>query len=600
MRSASGFVRPAARGTRRGSGARGASRSAGLFAGPFCPGRAATFAPLFAAFALGMAAHVFRDRLPLRPPRRLLLVPLPCFCPGRSPSPRSAMPASRLALSAPGRAARTDLLWALHLRLAGGADRRVSAPGIGPCRAGALTLAATLPFAVGELAPRRAPGACHRARGLSHGRAAPPPRTIFGVPVPIAIFFLAMMLPTAVSVNLGGLRLSAYRIVLIVMFLPMLVQLLSGRKGRMHVFDILVFAHCGWAMLALIKWGGLAQGIESGGIYVVEFAGAYLLAPALHPVLRGLRRRRARLCGLVVATLVFTVPEALTGVHILHDGISGALGGPMAPFIEPRMGLERTFGPFDHPILYGVFSASAFSLAYFVVAERRLMNPGEWRKVAGVGLATFMSASGGPYVVLMMQGFVAAWERVLGRVKGRWAALFTLFGLIYLAIDLFSTGRPSTSSSTISPSRQSAYNRILIFEYGTAEVARHPVFGIGLGDWERPSWMSDSMDNFWLVVAVRYGIPGLPLLLACSWAWSGRWGSAGSAARVAPCPACLGLHAVRHHRRGGDGSPVERALRAVPVSHRVRGLAPRRAAGPGPRRAEARTVRPRPAPARLF
>ena len=88
------------------------------------------------------------------------------------------------------------------------------------------------------------------------------------------------------------------------------------------------------------------------------------------------------------------MPEALTGIHILHDGISGALGGPMAPYIDPRMGLERTFGPFDHPILYGVFSASAFSLAYFVIAERRLMNFKGMAKVIGVGLATFMSGLG--------------------------------------------------------------------------------------------------------------------------------------------------------------------------------------------------------------
>jgi hypothetical protein len=339
-------------------------------------------------------------------------------------------------------------------------------------------------------------------------------RRVFGVPVVIAIFFLAMMLPTAASVNLGGLRLSAYRVVLIVMFVPMLVQLVSGRKGRMHVFDLLVFAHCGWAMLALIKWGGLAQGIESGGIYVVEFAGAYLLARIYVRSYEDFAAVAHAYVGLVVATLLFTVPEALTGIHILHDGISGALGGPMAPFIEPRMGLERTFGPFDHPILYGVFSASAFSLAYFVVAERRLMNFRGMARVAGVGLATFMSASGGPYVVLIMQGFVAAWERVLGRVKGRWAALFTLFGLIYLAIDLFSTRTPfHVFVNYFTFSRQSAYNRILIFEYGTAEVARHPVFGIGLGDWERPSWMSDSMDNFWLVVAVRYGIPAFLMLL---------------------------------------------------------------------------------------
>jgi hypothetical protein len=118
-------------------------------------------------------------------------------------------------------------------------------------------------------------------------------------------------------------------------------------------------------------------------------------------------------------------------------------------------------------------------------------------------------------VVLMMQGFVAAWQRVLGRVKGRWAALFALFAATYVAIDLFSTKTPfHVFVNHFTFSRQSAYNRILIFDYGTAEVARHPVFGIGLGDWERPAWMSDSMDNFWLVVAVRYGLPALGFLLA--------------------------------------------------------------------------------------
>jgi hypothetical protein len=331
----------------------------------------------------------------------------------------------------------------------------------------------------------------------------------------VAVFFLGMLLPTAVSLNLGGLRLSVYRIVLIVMFLPMLVRLFSGRAGRMTVFDALVLAHCIWALMALVRWGGLAQGIESGGIYIVEFAGAYLLGRLYIRSYEDFAAMARAYVALVVAMLLFTVPEALTSVHILHDGISAAVGGPPAPFIEQRMGLERTFGPFDHPILYGVFSASAFSLAYFVVAERRLMNLGGMAQVAGVGVATFMSASGGPYVVLMMQGFVAAWQRVLGRIQGRWAALFALFAATYVAIDLFSTKTPfHVFVNYFTFSKQSAYNRILIFDYGSAEVARHPLFGIGLGEWERPVWMSDSMDNFWLVVAVRYGLPALCFLLA--------------------------------------------------------------------------------------
>ncbi|MEP2530371.1 hypothetical protein [Shimia sp.] len=341
--------------------------------------------------------------------------------------------------------------------------------------------------------------------------------------MPIMIFLLAMMLPTAVSLNLGGLRLSAYRVVLILMFLPMLFQLVSGRRGRVHVFDLLLLSHCGWALMALIKWGGLAQGIESGGIYIVECAGAYLMGRLYIRSYEDFAGVARAYVGLVLATLVFTIPEALSGIHILHDGISSVFGGPRAAFIEPRMGIERTFGPFDHPILYGVFSASAFSMAYFVVAERRLMKLGGMVKVGGVVLATFMSASGGPYVVLMMQGFVAAWERALGKVQGRWAALFSLFAIVYLGIDLLSNRTPfHVFVEYFTFSKQSAYNRIIIFEYGSAEVARHPLFGIGLGDWIRPVWMSDSMDNFWLVTAVRYGLPALflqvALLLGVVWA----------------------------------------------------------------------------------
>ncbi|SLN67461.1 hypothetical protein TRL7639_03887 [Falsiruegeria litorea R37] len=339
-------------------------------------------------------------------------------------------------------------------------------------------------------------------------------KTVFGVPAAIVVFFLAMMLPTAVSLNLGGLRLSAYRVVLIVMILPMLMQLISGRRGRFTLFDGLLLLHCTWAIFALINWGGLAQGIESGGIYFVECAGAYLIGRLYIRTYQEFVAMAFAYVGLVLATLLFTVPEALTGIHILHDSISGAFGGRPAAYIEPRMGIERTFGPFDHPILYGVFSASAFSLAYFVVAEKRLSSVSGMAKVAGVGLATFMSASGGPYVVLMMQGFVATWERVLGKIQGRWAALFSLFGLAYLAVDLLSTKTPfHVFVNYLTFSKQSAYNRILIFEYGTAEVARHPVLGIGLGDWVRPTWMSDSMDNFWLVTAVRYGLPAFLLLL---------------------------------------------------------------------------------------
>lgn len=335
-----------------------------------------------------------------------------------------------------------------------------------------------------------------------------------GAPRTIIVFLLAVMLPTAVSLNLGGLRLSAYRMVLIVLFLPMLWQLMSGKKGRFTVFDGLLLAHCLWVMIALINWGGLGQGLESGGIYTIECAGAFLVGRLYIRSYDQFAAVARAYVTIVCATLLFTIPESLTGLHILHDSLSSVFGGPSAPYIDPRMNIERAFGPFDHPILYGVFCASAFSLAYCVVAKRSLQDISGTCKILGVGMATFLSASGGPYLVLILQGFVIAWERLLRNTKGRWAALFSLFVISYAAIDVLSTKTPfHVFVNYLTFSKQSAYNRILLFDYGTAEVARYPLMGVGLGDWQRPVWMSDSIDNFWLVTALRYGLPAFFLLL---------------------------------------------------------------------------------------
>ncbi|MEM8742489.1 MAG: hypothetical protein AAGE13_13465, partial [Pseudomonadota bacterium] len=258
---------------------------------------------------------------------------------------------------------------------------------------------------------------------------------LFGVPLVVVFLFIGMMLPTGMSVDAGGLRLSPYRIVLIVMFVPMVLTLIGGKRGRANVFDLLVAGHSVLVLLALIKWGGPAQGIESGGIYIVEFAGAYLVGRLYIRSYQDFAAFARVFVALVTGMLIFTLPEALTGAHVLHDGFAAISGSPPAPNIDQRLGLERAFGPFDHPILYGVFSASALSMAYFVVAGRRIGNLFGMAQVLGVAVATFVSASGGPYVVLMMQVLVIGWERVFAGFKGRWSVLFTLFGISYLAID---------------------------------------------------------------------------------------------------------------------------------------------------------------------
>jgi hypothetical protein len=336
----------------------------------------------------------------------------------------------------------------------------------------------------------------------------------FGVAWPLLIFTLGIALPPEASLNLGGLRLSGYRVVLIATLLPCLLLLFTGLRGRLNLADGLIILHCGWVLLALIRQAGLGQGIESGGIYVVECLGAYLLGRLYIRSYEDFYRLANLLVGLTLLLLAFTIPEALTGKHLLRDIFRSLLGGPGAHYIDSRMGLTRAFGPFDHPILYGVFSAAGFSLAFYVLAQAKLYPLKRLLPTAGVALATFLSLSGGPFVALGMQIAIIGWEKITQGIRFRWLGLFGIFACIYIAISLLSNRNPLlVFISYLTFSTRSAYNRVLIWEYGTAEVARHPVFGIGLADWLRAPWMSESMDNFWLVTAVRYGLPAFALLV---------------------------------------------------------------------------------------
>jgi hypothetical protein len=117
--------------------------------------------------------------------------------------------------------------------------------------------------------------------------------------------------------------------------------------------------------------------------------------------------------------------------------------------------------------------------------------------------------------MLGLQVGLVLWDRITAGLPGRWAILGLLFVSALVVVSLFSNRSPvKVFISYASFSAQSSYNRILIWDYGTAEVARHPFLGIGLGEWVRAPWMSASMDNFWLVVAVRYGLPALLFLVA--------------------------------------------------------------------------------------
>ncbi|MFV2003458.1 MAG: O-antigen ligase family protein, partial [Paracoccaceae bacterium] len=118
------------------------------------------------------------------------------------------------------------------------------------------------------------------------------------------------------------------------------------------------------------------------------------------------------------------------------------------------------------------------------------------------------SLSTGALLALVSQLVFIGWEMTTRRIARRWTIFAALAVLGYFTIDLLSNRTPfHVLVSYASFNSASAYNRILIWQFGTENVWANPIFGLGLGDWARPSWMSPSVDNFWLLTAMRYGLP---------------------------------------------------------------------------------------------
>lgn len=346
-------------------------------------------------------------------------------------------------------------------------------------------------------------------------------KTDYRLPWPVGIYLFCVLLP--IGFNLGPLHITTLRLSLMLLIIPLFIGLMLGRYGRFFVTDALFVAYVGWMGVALAV-NSPAQMVTQMGSLGVEFLGGYLVG-------RCFIRSRAQFIALcrwlvmiVLCTAPFAVHETLTGRPLIIETLRRLPGLQSVAIvnIDQRLGLERVQGSFAHPIHYGLFCSVAFSLCFLTLKDvfsttRRLVSS------VLIALCGFLALSSGALLAIALQVALITWAIVFDKLRWRWWLLLGLFVLAYIVVDLISTRsalRVFMSYATFSA--HNAYWRGIIFEWGVMNVLGSrennippaPWTGIGMNDWIRPHFMfSGSMDNFWLVVAVRYGIPGLALLV---------------------------------------------------------------------------------------
>ena len=127
------------------------------------------------------------------------------------------------------------------------------------------------------------------------------------------------------------------------------------------------------------------------------------------------------------------------------------------------------------------------------------------------------SFSSGPLGGLLIGLSLMTYNHVFRVVRGRWILFAAAVAGAVLLVMVVSHNPLGYILSNFTFDPQSAYFRLLIWHYGSEALMRSPVFGIGLDtEWYREDWMPKSVDSFWLMSAMSFGIPGA-ILLGSTW-----------------------------------------------------------------------------------
>lgn len=327
----------------------------------------------------------------------------------------------------------------------------------------------------------------------------------------VTALVLALLIPTELSLRLGPLRLSPYRCVLIAAFVPLVLRWSTGRTGRVTGIDLAVLGFALWGWLALVVNAGAGASIEPGGILLLESFGAYLVGRTLvrdRATFTGLCRVAVLACAL---SLAVSLPESLSGRRLVHQTLGSFLPGAPTFVVEPRFGLARAFGTFDHPILNGVFASTCLALAWYGCGPTGL-GARSGRALVVVASA-LTSLSSGAFLSMAVQLGLASYRRVARALPRRWLLLVMALLAAYGVVSALSS-RSGLQALIwyLAFDRTTASYRLLIWEHGSNSVGANPWFGVGQGDWERPEWMSGSVDSFWLMTTMSFGIPALLLM----------------------------------------------------------------------------------------
>lgn len=316
------------------------------------------------------------------------------------------------------------------------------------------------------------------------------------------LFFLCILLP--IRPVIGGITLQPYKIFLLAV-LPIIMITRSPRQGWFGVPDALMLLLSVWVALTLVFHHGTSR-LPLAVISAIEFFGAYLVGRILVRDFQAFHLFIRFFLWSLVVLLPFALFENRFGGSPILETLRSFV--PVNPQeIQIRAGGYRAQGVFAHPIHYGLYASCLFAVLFYAYR----LGLGRLRALGAVVLSVFLAQSSAPLLALGIQGIVIFWGYI---TRGKWRLLFGLSSTVFVALEILSNRGPVILLiETLTLNSRTAWWRIHIWNYGLENVWANPIMGLGLNEWVRPEWLAVTVDNFWLLLAMRHGLPAVLLIL---------------------------------------------------------------------------------------
>lgn len=353
-----------------------------------------------------------------------------------------------------------------------------------------------------------------RRQGAGEARAPTPARAFpaaKGAGI-IVLFLICVVQPFNFTV--GDVLLSPLRIFILFAAVPLALAILRGAAGKLIWPDYFLLAYVLWIPIPVVLNHGAAAPLPLTAMTILETLVPYMLARLFIRDAESFRLFGRWVLRLVAVLLPFAAIESIADrnlITLVYDAIPGI---DVFRQVEhpPRLGLHRAQGSFEHPILFGVFAVLPLALAW------RALFSSAFKRVFWTGIslaAVFFSLSAGALFAAVFQLGLLGYDIIFRSIRTRWRLFATMAVVAYIFGVIFIEANPIVYAiSNFTFNSATAFNRVRIWQLGTDVVASSPVFGIAFSDWPRPQWMPPSVDNYWLLIAMRYGMVGFVLFTA--------------------------------------------------------------------------------------